>query len=399
MEKIIAQYLKIFKENTVDCITEDEIAARLKESIHKKKPLIAKIGFDPTAADIHLGHTVLLRKLRKLQDLGQVKVCLIIGDFTARIGDPSGQAALRPVLSDSQIKKNAATYTQQVFTILDKKKTIVRYNSQWFKGMGLADFLSLLSCYTLARILERDDFSQRFKENRPLTMLELAYPLIQGYDSVKVRADIEFGGTDQKFNLLVGRYLQQVYHQKPQAIVTMPILVGLDGVQKMSKSLGNYIGVREDPKSMFGKIMSISDEVMWEYFRLLTDENVETMKKHHPKEAKLMLASQMVAEYHSLSEAQKQRREFERVFSLRKLPENMPVFHIGSSTCNIIESLHKFGFVASKNEARRLYQQGAIYEVKPKDFSQLPLKQEVISISPQGLIVKIGKKKFVKFMP
>ena len=268
MKSKITQHLELIKENSVDLIAEEELAFKLENSFKKNKPLKLKIGFDPTAKDIHLGHTVLLRKLRKLQDLGH-QVYLIIGDFTAKIGDPSQRTALRPVLTDKEIKANAATYTQQVFKILNKKKTKIINNSIWYKKIGLPKFLSLLSSYTIARILERDDFSQRIKEGKPLTVLEIIYPLIQGYDSCKMEADIEFGGTDQKFNLIVGRHLQQTFGQPSQVVVTMPILVGLDGKNKMSKSLNNYIGVTEDPKSMFGKIMSISDQVMWEILNCL----------------------------------------------------------------------------------------------------------------------------------
>jgi tyrosyl-tRNA synthetase len=259
VKKEIERHLDCIKENAVDVISLNEISAKLEKSLAEHKPLNLKIGFDPTARDIHLGHTVLLRKLRKLQDLGHV-VNLIIGDFTAKIGDPSGRSILRPVLSDEEIKDNASTYTDQAFKILDKQKTKIIFNSSWYKSMGISQFLSLLSSYTVARMLERDDFALRIKENRPLTIVEMVYPLIQGYDSVMMNADIEFGGTDQKFNLIVGRHLQEVYGKPSQAIVTMPILVGLDGVNKMSKSLGNYIGVTEEPKSMFGKLMSISDE-------------------------------------------------------------------------------------------------------------------------------------------
>jgi len=398
----LSKQISLFKENAVDFIGEDE----LRQKLNAKKPLNLKIGFDPTAADIHLGHTVLLRKLRKLQDLGH-RVILIIGDFTAKIGDPSGQTTLRPILNDDQIKKNAATYEQQVYKILDKKKTTVRYNSEWFKKMELSVFLQLFSYYTLARILERDDFSQRFKENRPLTMLELTYPLIQGYDSVKIEADVEFGGTDQKFNLLVGRYLQQVHQQQPQAIVTMPLLVGLDGTQKMSKSLGNYIGVNETAKEMFGKVMSISDEVMWEYFRLLTDEDVEAAKKLHPKEAKLMLAASIVSQYHSPAEAEAQREEFERVFSQRKLPDDIQQYRYKINResftqffkPDIIDILYKAKMVESKNEARRLLSQNAICSIDPITLAQTPLTEELLSSIPsQGLLVKVGKRKFLKIL-
>jgi tyrosyl-tRNA synthetase len=397
VKKDINYHLKTIRENAVDVISEEEIRAKLKDCSDKDRPLILKIGFDPTAPDIHLGHTVLLRKLRKLQDLGH-KVFLLIGDFTARIGDPSGKTALRPVLTDKEIKANASTYTGQAFKILDKKMTTVVKNSDWYKDMEITDFLSLLSLYTLARMLERDDFSSRLRENRPLTMLEMAYPLIQGYDSCKLKADIEFGGTDQKFNLIVGRHLQEAFGQEPQAVVTMPILVGLDGKNKMSKSLGNYIGITESPQSMFGKVMSISDEVMWEYFRLLTDEDISKVKAMHPKEAKLSLAEIIVTDYHGDAAAGKAREEFERVFSKGEVPADMPVCPTGSNDLIIVEEAPKHKLVKSKNEVRRLMNQGAIYTVNPEDGALTPLKDEKIPLGPQGVIVKIGKKIFAKFV-
>lgn len=394
MNKEIARHLEAIKENSVDLISEEELITKIKNSLDKKKPLKLKIGFDPTAGDIHLGHTVLLRKLRRLQDLGH-QVYFIIGDFTAKIGDPSQRTALRPILSDKEIKANAATYTNQAFKILDKKKTKIIYNSIWYKNMPLSKFLSLLSSYTLARILERDDFSQRLKEGRPLTLLEVTYPLIQGYDSYKLEADIEFGGTDQKFNLIVGRRLQQAFGQVSQAIVTMPILVGLDGKNKMSKSLDNYIGITDKPKEMFGKIMSISDEVMWEYFRLLTDCDIPEMKEIHPKQAKLKLAENIVSFYYSAEKAKKEKKEFEKVFSKGKLPQDI-LIHPSAPRASIITVLSSAKIVGSKNEARRLLSQGAISFVNPEDFSQTTAKQDEFSVSIKGEILKIGKKKFLK---
>lgn len=399
MKSKIAQHLELIKENAVDLIAEDELVLKLENSFKKNKPLKLKIGFDPTAKDIHLGHTVLLRKLRKLQDLGH-QVYLIIGDFTAKIGDPSARSALRPVLSDREIKSNAATYTRQVFKVLDKKKTKIINNSIWYKKIGLPEFLSLLSSYTIARILERDDFSKRIKEGKPLTVLEIIYPLIQGYDSCKMEADIEFGGTDQKFNLIVGRHLQQTFGQSPQVVVTMPILVGLDGKNKMSKSLNNYIGVTEDAKSMFGKIMSISDQVMGEYIKLLTDFNPEDLKNNHPKEVKLSLAENLVSFYHSSEVAKKERKEFEQVFSQGQLPQQLPTLTIRNSCVNVVKALHDAKLVASKNEARRLLSQGSIsststlmgtagYEV---------VKEETIEIPSEGKILKAGKRRFLKII-
>ncbi|MDD5069223.1 MAG: tyrosine--tRNA ligase [Candidatus Omnitrophica bacterium] len=399
MDKELSKLIETIKRDAVDVIPESSLLEKAACSVKENKPLRLKIGFDPTAKDIHLGHTVLLRKLRKLQDLGH-QVVLIIGDFTAKIGDPSGRTVLRPVLTDSQIAQNAQTYTDQTFKILDIKRTEIINNSVWYKDMAVSDFLSLLSSYTLARILERDDFSQRFKEKKPLTMLELVYPLIQGYDSVMCKADIEFGGTDQKFNLLVGRTLQEVFHQPPQAIVTMPILVGLDGVNKMSKSLGNYISVTEDPKDMFGKLMSVSDEVMWDYFRLLTEEDIPSLQKIHPKAAKLHLSKTIVSQYYSPEVAGLKQQEFERVFSERKVPSDLLEVRVGSEQGDIVELLAKSGLAASKNEARRLLNQGSISLVESGDcLNSIIIDSPVINIPSQGVIFKVGKKRFVRFKP
>lgn len=398
MKKETERHLDCIKENAVDVISQDELTNKLEKSLTDHKPLQLKIGFDPTARDIHLGHTVLLRKLRKLQALGHF-VNLIIGDFTAKIGDPSGRSILRPVLSDKEIKDNALTYTEQAFKILDKQKTKIIFNSSWYKAMDISKFLSLLSSYTVARMLERDDFSLRIKENRPLTIVEMVYPLIQGYDSVMIDADIEFGGTDQKFNLIVGRHLQEVYGKPSQAIITMPLLVGLDGKNKMSKSLGNYIGITEEPKSMFGKLMSISDEVMLEYFRLLTDIPAEKIKKMHPKEAKLMLAENIVSFYYSADAGKKEKVEFEKIFSQKELPQDMPIYRAGKESADLIEILFSEKIVSSKNEARRLLTQGAISQVFADPPKTLNLKEQTIKIPPQGLVLKIGKRKFLKILP
>lgn len=392
MDKNLNLHLKVFQENSVDFICEAELTEKLKISLSADKPLKLKIGFDPTARDIHLGHTVLLRKLRKLQDLGH-EVCLIIGDFTTKIGDPSGKSALRPVLSDGEIKDNAATYTAQAFKVLNPEKTKVIFNGLWYFNMPLAQFLSLLSHYTVARILERDDFSNRLKEGKPLSMLEVIYPLVQGYDSVCLEADVEFGGTDQKFNLLVGRALQETFGQKPQCVITMPILVGLDGKDKMSKSLGNYIGVSENPKDMFGKVMSVSDETMWEYYRLLTDCDIEAAKKLHPKEAKLRLAQEIVKFYHDQAAAEHERAEFDRVFSQKELPAEMPVYNAPAAAVDVIEIIAMLNLAPSKNEARRLLQQGAISFAESGEV----IKDAKLIISGT-VVLKIGKRKFVKIV-
>lgn len=399
MKNQIQQHLEIIKANTVDLISEEQLTVKLETSLKNNRPLKLKIGFDPTAPDIHLGHTVLLRKLRKLQALGH-SVNLIIGDFTAKIGDPSGRTILRPVLSDAEIKANAATYTEQAFKILDKKRTEVIFNSIWYNDMPIAKFLSLLSSYTVARILERDDFSQRLKENRPLTILEMVYPLIQGYDSVMLGSDIEFGGSDQKFNLIVGRHLQEILGQIPQVVVTMPLLVGLDGTNKMSKSLGNYIGITEEPRSIFGKLMSIPDEAMWEYFRLLTDYNLEEVKKLHPKEAKLMLADTIVSFYYSASAGKHEKEQFEKVFSQGEIPADLAVYKTDKKEIDLPEVFSVLKIVSSKNEARRLLSQGGISFIDADNPSKnTTLKEPILKIPAQGVILKIGKKKFLKIIP
>lgn len=396
MKKELTRHLEAFTENAVDFICQQELVEKLTDSLSQGRPLKLKIGFDPTAKDIHLGHTVLLRKLRKLQDLGHF-VYFIIGDFTAKIGDPSGRTALRPVLSDQEILENARTYTTQAFRILDKSKTEIVYNSKWYKNMNLASFLSLLSSYTVARVLERDDFSKRIKENKPLSMLEIIYPLIQGYDSVMLKADVEFGGTDQKFNLIVGRHLQQTFEQKSQSIITMPLLVGLDGVNKMSKSLGNYIGITDTAKDIFGKIMSVSDEVMWEYFRLLTEHNLEEVKKLHPKEAKILLAHTMVSYYYSASVADKEREEFNRIFSENKVPQDVVIYKAKTTDVDLVAVLYQTEIVASKNEVRRLLKQGAISLVASQNGeNSVVILEPILKIAGQEIVLKIGKKRFLK---
>jgi len=398
MRKTIKQHLEVLKENTIDFICEEEFINKLEESLKRKKPLKLKIGFDPTAKDLHLGHTVLLRKLRRLQDLGHL-VYFIIGDFTAKIGDPSGKRQTRPVLTDKEIKKNASTYVNQAFKILDKKKTRIIYNSIWYKKIGLSKFLSLLSSYTVARMLERDDFSQRMRENQPITILEFIYPLIQGYDSVMMKSDIEFGGTDQKFNLIAGRHLQEIFGQKPQVIVTMPLLVGLDGKNKMSKSLGNYVGITDNSRDMFGKLMSIPDEIMWDYLRLLTDFDLEEVKRMHPKEAKLLLAESIVSFYHSLKVARREREEFKRIFSKKEVPQDIVVFKVKNTFLNVIDILYEKGVVSSKNEARRLLKQKGITIIDLKDPKRtVVLEDSNINIPPEGIILKIGKRRFLKLI-
>lgn len=398
MKKEIALHLKTFTEHAANCVSEEELTHKLEAKLKKHQSLRLKIGFDPTSRDLHLGHTVLLTKLRKLQELGH-QVYLIIGDFTAKIGDPSARTTLRPLLSDQEIQDNASTYTEQAFKILDKKKTKIIYNSTWYKAMRVSQFLPILASYTVARMLERDDFSQRMKENKPLTILEFVYPLIQGYDSVMMDADVEFGGTDQEFNLIVARHIQEAYAKPAEVIVTMPLLLGLDGKNKMSKSLGNYIGITEAAKDMFGKLMSVPDSVMWQYLKLLIDYDLGKLKSMHPKEAKLLLAEAILSRYHSPRVAQRERQEFEKIFSQRKLPSDIPSYEVHTPKVDIIETLYSAGLVTSKNEARRLLTQGAICLVSADNLSETaPQREQTLQLPQGGVVLKVGKRKFLKII-
>ncbi len=328
-----SKQLEIIKRGTVEIINETALLEKLK----KKKQLIVKAGFDPTAPDIHLGHTVLLRKLRHFQDLGH-KVIFLIGDATALVGDPSGQTQARKVLSREEVEANAGTYEKQVGRVLrtaDREVYERMHNSSWFSRFGFEHFVQLAQRYTVARLLERDDFQKRLKEKKPISFLELFYPLMQGYDSVMLDADVELGGNDQKFNMLVGRDLQESYGKEPQVVITMPLLVGTDGVQKMSKSYGNYIGINDAPKEMFGKVMSISDELMLTYYELLTDEDMFKVKAMHPMEAKKSLAYLIVRDYHGEEVASAEKKAFEDVFQKKKDPEDAPVKKISGGPFNL----------------------------------------------------------------
>lgn len=398
----VQEQLKIIKRGTSEIIAEEELVARLNWSKKTGRPLKVKAGFDPTAPDIHLGHTVLLRKLRAFQDLGHI-VYFLIGDFTGRIGDPSGVSEIRKQLSREEVLKNAKTYRQQIFKILDVRKTRIVFNSRWYERMKFEDVIGLSSKYTVARMLERDDFTRRFKDNRPISILEFLYPLIQGYDSVVLSADVELGGTDQKFNLLVGRELQREFNQMPQIVITMPLLEGTDGVNKMSKSLGNYVGIHEAPKDIFGKIMSISDNLMHRYFELLTDEDLEAVKRLHPKEAKMKLGSLIAAHYHGQAAAKEARREFERVFSEREIPSDIRSYeaswdkNMSLTAANLIfEAAKGGGFslhtgTTSKNEIRRQFQQGAV-KINGEKVTD---PDEPVELDKEYLF-QIGRRSFMK---
>lgn len=358
------EQLKLLKRGAAEIISQEDLLERIKEG----RPLRVKLGLDPTAPHIHLGFAVVLRKLRQFQDLGH-QVVLIIGDFTARVGDPSGRSQTRKVLTPEQIKENALTYKEQFAKILDPQKTEVRFNTEWLGKMSFADVVTLASRTTVARTLERDDFEKRYREGLPIGLHELLYPLMQGYDSVAVESDIEMGGTDQKFNNLMGRALQKEYQQKPQIVFLMPILEGLDGIQKMSKSLGNYVGITEPPQEMYGKIMSIPDELMERYFELCTDVDLDEVKrllaKAHPRDAKRRLAQEIVSLYHSKEKALKADEDFVRVFSQKGLPEEIPTVNILKAELEgdkiyVIKLLTASVLATSNKEARRKVEQGAV---------------------------------------
>jgi tyrosyl-tRNA synthetase len=384
----IKQQIEIIKRGTVEIISEEELKKKLEERAKTKKPLIVKAGFDPTAPDIHLGHTVLLRKMRQFQNLGH-KVIFLIGDFTACIGDPSGRSEIRKQLSKEEVLKNAATYKKQVSRILDVDKIKIVFNSEWFEKMSVVDILKLTTHATVSQMLARADFKKRLAKGEDISLLEFMYPVLQGYDSVVLEADIELGGTDQIFNLLVGRDMQRDFGQAQQVIITLPLLEGTDGVQKMSKSFGNYIGINEAPNEIFGKIMSVSDELMLKYYTLLTDEDLDLVKKTHPKEAKLKLAEIITAQYHSKKDAGEARLEFERVFSKKESPQDLPVYRLTTAKNNIVEIMVKSQLVKTKNEARRMIKQGAV------TFNDTKIVSEDAIIDKEG-ILKIGKRRFLK---
>jgi tyrosyl-tRNA synthetase len=392
----IDKQLSLIKRGSFEIISEEELVAKLKGAQRNKRPLHIKAGFDPSAPDIHLGHTVLLRKLKHFQELGH-SVYFLIGDFTGRIGDPSGQSETRKQLSKEEVIKNAKTYKRQIFKILDPKRTRIVFNSKWYDKMDFDQVIGFLSKYTVARILERDDFSRRVKENKPISVLEFIYPLIQGYDSVVLKADVELGGTDQKFNLLVGRELQREFGHQPQVVITMPLLEGTDGINKMSKSLNNYIGINESPKDMFGKIMSINDDMMMRYYELLTDADLEAVKKLHPKEAKLKLAAEIAKEYHGDREAKSAREEFERVFKNKEVPQEVALQKLNVPSdriplVNLLDYGLKILYTAnSKNELRRLITQGAV-KVNSQPISNINYELE----TGKEYLIQVGRRSFAK---
>lgn len=385
----IDEQLNIIRRGAVEVISEEELRNKLAQSVKLKRPLKIKAGFDPTAPDLHLGHTVLLRKLRQFQDLGH-EVYFLIGDFTGQIGDPSGRSEIRKQLSKEEVAKNAQTYKQQVAKILDIHKLKIVFNSKWFERMSGVEMLKLTTHTTVSQMLAREDFKKRFTSGENISLLEFIYPLMQGYDSVMLEADVEIGGTDQIFNLLVGRQFQKDFSQPQQVVLTMPLLEGTDGIQKMSKSYGNYIGINEPPGEIFGKIMSISDELMLKYYELLTDEDMAKVKLLHPKEAKVNLAKIIITQYHGAPAAEREAGEFARVFSQKELPADMPVFKTDGKK-NILIILTESNLVSSGNEARRLIKQGAI------SFENEKVDKESFIPQKSG-ILKAGSRRFLKII-
>jgi len=395
----IKKSLELIKRGTVEIINEKQLLLKLEQSKKEKKPLIIKAGFDPTAPDIHLGHTVLLKKMRHFQDLGHT-VIFLIGDYTGLIGDPSGASKTRPRLTEKEVADNAKTYESQVSKVLDMKKLKVCFNSEWLQRMDGAKIAELMSKYSVSQMLERDDFSKRYKAHKPINMLEFLYPLLQGYDSFALKADIELGGNDQKFNLLVGRDIQAAYGQVSQVVITMPLLEGTDGIQKMSKSYGNYIGITDTPKEMFGKVMSISDELMWKYYELLTDVFISDIKKmqkdaaagsFNPKDAKVRLAKEIITIYHSSEDARKAQEEFDNVFKKGNLPEDMPTYETERSEQFVWDIIKKAKLADTSSQARRLMEQGGV-SVDGEKIQDINTK-----IKPkENMIIQVGKRRFLR---
>ena len=399
----VDEQLNHIRRGSVDIIREEELAEKLKRAQKTGKPLRVKAGFDPTAPDIHVGHTVLIRKMKHFQDLGHT-VIFLIGDFTGMIGDPSGRSATRKQLTADEVQQNAETYKQQIFKILDPQKTVIDFNSRWFSALGVDGFIRLAAKYTVARILEREDFSNRLKNQLPIAMHELLYPLVQGYDSVALEADVELGGTDQRFNLLVGRELQREYGQEQQIVLTMPLLEGLDGVQKMSKSLSNYIGINEPPNEQFGKVMSISDDLMYRYYELLTDiplNEIQNLRKdiadgkRHPKDVKADLAARIVADYHGAEAADAARDEFDRVFRQRQNPEDVETkkISISAGPMRLTRLLPALNLAPSNTEAQRLIESGAVH------INDQRVTDPKAEISQAGeYLFKVGKRRFLRVL-
>jgi tyrosyl-tRNA synthetase len=393
----IDEQLAYLRKGTSEIIREAELRAKLEKSAAMGKPLRVKFGADPTAPDIHLGHTVAIRKLRAFQELGHTAIFLI-GDFTGMIGDPSGKSATRPQLSREEINANAETYKQQIFKLLDAEKTVIDFNSRWMDTLGSAGFLRLSSHVTVRQILERDDFQQRLQENRPLALHEVMYPLVMAYDSVALEADVELGGTDQKFNLLMGRNLQREYGQESQVAVITPLLEGTDGVQKMSKSLGNYIGINESPQEIFGKVMSISDELMWRYYELCTDltvSEIATLREsdRNPRDIKVNLAKLIVADFYSETDARRAEEEFNAMFRNKQTPLDVEERELSSGVWKLPKLLVELALAPSMAEARRLIEQGGV-SVEGERRTQNDF--EVDLTADRAFLIQVGKRRFMR---
>jgi tyrosyl-tRNA synthetase len=396
----IDEQLSYLRKGTTEIIREADLRAKLEKSAKTGKPLRVKLGADPTAPDIHLGHTVVIRKLRAFQELGHT-VIFLIGDFTGLIGDPSGKSATRPQLSREEIAVNAETYKTQIFKLLDPASTEIRFNSEWMDKLGSDGFVRLASHVTVKQILERDDFAKRLVEERPIALHELLYPLTQAYDSVALEADVELGGTDQKFNLGMGRNLQREYQQEPQVCVIMPLLEGTDGVQKMSKSLGNYIGINEPPREIFGKVMSISDDLMWRYYELGTDLSLQEIEKlrrsaegeRNPRDIKVELAKKIVSDFYSATEAEKAEEEFNLVFRSKQAPEGIEERALKSGSWKLPRLLVESGLVTSMAEARRLIEQGGVSVDGEKNSTT---NAEVSIEINQARLIQLGKRRFLR---
>lgn len=402
----VTRQMELLLRGAVEVIQRDELESKLSRALVEKRPLRVKAGFDPTAPDLHLGHTVLIHKLKHFQDLGH-EVIFLIGDFTGMIGDPTGVSDTRMALSKEKVQENAKTYERQIFKILDPVRTRVEFNSRWMNGMSAEEMIHLSAQYNVARMLEREDFQTRYREHKPISIHEFLYPLIQGYDSVALRADVELGGTDQKFNLLVGRDLQRAYSQEAQVVLTMPLLEGTDGLRKMSKSLGNYIALEDRPEEMFGKLMSISDGLMLRYYELLTTDDLSKVQAMHPMEAKQALAEQLVARYHGLEAGRQARTAFQHKFQEKEFPDQ-PDVHVVLTRADVkdgktpamtlVDVVSKTGLMSSRSEARRLIAQGGV-EVDQRRSSD---PNALIPLVPgQQYKLRIGRRKFavIEFRP
>ena len=399
----VNEQMDLLRQGVVDLVSEEELATKLERSSQHGKPLVVKVGFDPSAPDIHLGHTVVIRKMKQFQDLGH-EVVFVVGDFTGMIGDPSGRSKTRPQLTPDEIKANADTYRRQAFRILDAERSRTEFNSTWLNELGATGVIRLASKYTVARMMERDDFKKRFETQQPIAIHEFLYPLAQAYDSVALEADVEMGGTDQLFNLLVGRDIMREHGQEPQVVITMPLLVGTDGVDKMSKSLGNYIAIEDAPNDIYGKLMSLSDETMWTYWQLCTslkDHEIDALQADvgsgsaHPKAIKQRLARTIVADYYDDEAAASAAAEFERVFAGREVPTEMVQHRVEASEALwIVEAMRGCGFASSNGEARRLIKQGAV------SLDGNRVADEAAQVPADGVerVLKVGKRRFARLL-